>query len=467
MFHLAIGFVLGLLLGLDVVTSAYVAIALTFSSTIIIVKLLSDKREVDSLHGKIAIGFLIVQDIAVVVAMIGLSALGVGDDGSPLARLIEISLGALAMMLVVGLFIRWLATPLMRNVAHSTELLLVFGIALASLMAALGHVLGFSMELGGLLGGVALASTPYRDAMVSRMGALRDFLLLFFFISLGVQLDLHLLGAHVVPALVLSVFVLVGNPLIVMLIMGLMGYGKRTGFLAGLTVAQISEFSLVFIAMGLTLNHVNTDALGLVTLVGLITIVLSVYMITYSHHLYRWLEPWLKPFDRLNRGRTAEEPDFQHHHYDAIIYGWGRFGREIGRQLLDQGYRIAVVDFNPDTVAHSRKSGIEAYYGDASDPDFVGHLPLTHTRWIICTLRGQEMSTAHEDPRLAFLSALAHHDYKGRIALTSHRPEDIEPLKNKGADLVFLPYREAAKQAAHWVITSDSLYRSGDTPYEP
>jgi len=452
-----VGFALSMVLGLDAVTSAYVAIALTFSSTIIIVKLLTDKREVDSLHGKIAIGFLIVQDVVVVLAMIALSALGMGGDPeqSTLGRFLGIGLGALVMVALVGLFVRWLANPLMKRVAGSSELLLVFSLGLASLMAALGHRLGFSMELGGLLAGVSLASTPYREAIVSRMSSLRDFLLLFFFIALGTELDLHLLGAQVIPALVLSAFVLIGNPLIVMIIMGFMGYGKRTGFLAGLTVAQISEFSLVFIAMGLTLGHVSNDALGLVTLVGLITIVLSVYMITYSHTLYQWLDPYLGLFERRGSELTtleASPPTATH--YDAIIYGYGRFGSEIGLQLRAQGLTLAVVDFNPEVVQKCREQGTDAFYGDACDPDFVGHLPLSRTHWILSTVRGSDISLTHEDPRLVLLNALRQHDYRGRVALTTHQRSDVETLAQAGADLVFLPFRDAADQAADLILQS-------------
>lgn len=461
------GFLLGLLLGFGPLVSIYVAIALTFSSTIIIVKLLSDKRETDSLHGRIAIGFLIVQDIVVVLVMIGLSAMGVGGEGSDEStgnRLLGIGLGAIVMLGIVAVFIRYIADPLMRRVANSSELLLVFAIALATLLAALGHLLGFSMELGGLLAGVALASTPYREAIVSRLSSLRDFLLLFFFIALGSQLDLALLGGQVVPALVLSVFVLVGNPLIVMLIMGYMGYTKRTGFLAGLTVAQISEFSLIFMAMGLSLNHVDASALGLVTLIGLITIVLSVYMITYSHTLYRWLEPYLDVFERRSTSAATgaisdttveEEAHMKYKGYDAVLYGYGRFGSEIASRLTEQGYRIAIVDFNPETVKQCRLNGIEAYYGDACDPDFVEHLPLAHTRWVISTLRGQDHGVTAEDPRLALISALHHHGFEGQIALTTHKVSDIETLKDKGANLVFLPYRDAAGEATRLVLESD------------
>src|SRR6056297_2512145 len=120
---------------------------------------------------------------------------------------------------------------------------------------------------------------------------MRDFLLLFFFINLGMGLSLSALGDQLPAAVVLSLFVLIGNPLIVMAIMGYMGYRKRTGVLAGVTVAQISEFSLIFMAMGVTLGHVFDAAVGLVTLVGLVTITLSTYMILYSQTIYGWIEP--------------------------------------------------------------------------------------------------------------------------------------------------------------------------------
>lgn len=301
------GFVIGISLGMGALSALYVAVALTFSSTIIIVKLLSDKREADSLHGRIAIGFLIVQDLAVVFAMMALSSLGIGveegGDTDAVSRIGKIALYGAGMLIFIAAFIRYAATPLVGKIAHSSELLVTFAIAWAALLAAAGHYFGFSKELGGLLAGISLASTPFREAIVARLSSLRDFLLLFFFIALGSRLDLSLLGGRAVPALVLSAFVLIGNPVIVMVIMGAMGYRKRTGFLAGLTVAQISEFSLIFMAMGLTLGHVDSEALGLVTLVGLITIALSVYMITYSHTLYRWLEPALAPFERKRAQR--------------------------------------------------------------------------------------------------------------------------------------------------------------------
>lgn len=453
LFTSIIGFLIGLALGLDSVTALYVAVALTFSSTIIIVKLLSDKREVDSLHGRIAIGFLIVQDLFVVIAMMALSAFGVGQSGAEenaWMQILSISFYGLILLCLVGLFIRYVATPLVTRIARSTELLIIFAIAWAALLASVCQHVGFGKELGGLLAGVSLASTPFREAIVARLSPLRDFLLMFFFIALGSQLDLSLLGAQVAPSLVFSLFVLIGNPLIVVAIMGYMGYRKRTGFLAGLTVAQISEFSLIFVAMGVSLGHVSADSLGLVTLVGLITIALSVYMITYSHQLYRRVEPALGFFERRNpiREETAkQQSEMTQGKHDVILFGLGRYGRAIADHLMKNGYRILAVDFNPDEVRRWRKRGIDALYGDAFDQEFIGSLPLKDVKWVISAMPQHDLGLTHEDPRRVLMDSLKQQHYRGKIAISTQQVHDRQSLIDQGADLVFLPFHDAAERA--------------------
>lgn len=452
------GFLIGLALGLDPLTSVYVAVALTFSSTIIIVKLLSDKKEVDSLHGRIAIGFLIVQDIAVVVAMMVLSSLGVGAQGegetTPILQIVSVLFYGGLMLTFVGIFIRYIATPLTARIAHSPELLITFAIGWAAFLASVGSYLGFGKELGGLLAGISLASTPFREAIIARLSSLRDFLLLFFFIALGAQLDLSLLGAQVGPALIFSLFVLIGNPLIVMAIMGYMGYRKRTGFLAGLTVAQISEFSLIFMAMGLTLGHVSTESLGLVTLVGLITIALSVYMITYSHQLYRLLEPALGMFERKvpHREEEFERNKVDKKAYDVILFGLGRYGTAIARLLQKEGLNLLLVDFNPETVRKWRLNGFDAKYGDACDPDFIGSLPLRNVRWVLSAMPQHDLGVTHEDPRIILIESLKALNYDGKIAISTRSAEDVEELQNYGADLVLYPFLDAADRAVERLI---------------
>ena len=231
-----LGTALAMALGLDGLSALYVALALAFSSTIIIVKLLSDRREIDSLHGRIALGILIVQDTVVVAAMVVVATLGAGDDARTAGPLVMAG-GALAMAGVVWVFIRWLAVPLLARIARAPELVVIFAVGWAAGFAAVADTIGLGQELGGLAAGVSLASTPFRDAIGARLAPLRDFLLLFFFLSLGAGLDLAGLGAQVLPALVLSAFVLLAKPLIVLALAKALGYRARTGFLAGITLA--------------------------------------------------------------------------------------------------------------------------------------------------------------------------------------------------------------------------------------
>ena len=446
------GFLIGLALGLDAVTSLYVAVALTFSSTIIIVKLLSDKREIDSLHGQVALGFLIVQDLAVVFAMVALSAVGIGGAGG-IGDVALLLAAAAAMLAAVALFVRFGADPLTRSLSRSPELLVTSAIAMAAAFAAVADAIGLGKEIGGLLAGVALASTRYRDIIAARLAPLRDFLLLFFFVALGARLDLSAVGADLPAAAVFAAFVLIGNPLIVLAIMGAMGFRKRTGFLAGLTVAQISEFSLIFIAMGVSLGHVGADALGLVTLVGLITIAASVYMITWSHHLYAVCEPALGLFERRNPWRERPGADHAPHgRYDAVVIGAGRFGMAIARRLSAQGQRVLCVDFNPEALNRAAKAGLDVAYGDGADPEFIAHLPLAGARWVLATMPAHRDGLMQEDPRLAVLQGLSEAGYVGRRAVVSRHAAENARLAAEGADLIFEPFEDAADRAVEALL---------------
>ncbi|MBE0575581.1 MAG: cation:proton antiporter [Desulfuromonadales bacterium] len=445
LFTSVIGYLIALALSMTPIAALYVAVALTFSSTIIIVKLLSDKREVDTLHGRIALGFLIVQDLVVVLVMIGLNALGETGETSVAHGALTVLWKGIAFLVVVVLITRYLLPRLLLVLSRSQELLVLFGIAWAVSLAILGDTLGLSKEVGAFVAGVSLASTPYRDALGARLVSLRDFLLLFFFIDLGARLDLGMLGAQLGEALVFSLFVLIGNPLIVMIIMGLLGYRKRTGFLAGLTVAQISEFSLILGALGLSLGHIDAEIMGLITLVGLITICASTYMIIFSYPLYEWLAPWLKIFERQRPHREIElgvEPEGGG--AEIILFGLGRYGSGIAQVLRGRGARLLSVDYNPDLVS-SEPMGNPVLYGDAEDPEFVASLPLAHVQWVVSTARERQVNQA-------LIHTLRSLGYAGRIAVTVHGPGEVARLEQAGADLVLVPLADAAREAADRIL---------------
>ena len=456
------GFLICIALGMGAVEALYVAVALTFSSTIIIVKLLSDKREIDALHGRIALGFLIVQDICVVVAMIVLSAFdAAAGEGGALALAWALG-GGVALVAVAALFMRYLAEPLLTRMAREPELLVVFAIGWAAVGAAAADAVGLSKELGGLLAGVSLGSTSVREAIAARLAALRDFLLLFFFLQLGGLFNFAAIADRLGEAAILSVFVLVGNPLIVMMIMGVMGYRKRTSFLAGLTVAQISEFSLVFIALGHALGHVGLEAVGLTTVVGIVTIATSTYMIVYSATLYRWLERYLSPFERKRAPRedhlaeAGEAPP-----RPIVLCGLGRYGTAIAERLAERGVGFLGVDFDPEAVRTFQRRGWPAIYGDVSDPIFVAHLPLESATWVVVAVPHAAGVLGYADTNDALVSALRHAGFRGRIALTANFPVEVARLKGIGADAVLSPFADAAEEAVDRIL---GLGMQGEEP---
>jgi Kef-type K+ transport system membrane component KefB len=433
-FTSGIGFLIALQLGLDTTSALYVGVALTFSSTIIIVKLLSDKRELEDLHGRIAIGFLIVQDIVVVIVLIAVNTISAGE-GNLALDLGEVFAKATALLGGMGLLMRYVLPSILHWVARSSELLVLFAIAWAVAIAALANALDLSAEVGAFVAGVALATTPYRDAVGSRLVSLRDFLLLFFFIELGSQLELGDVGSQLGQAGVLSAFVLIGNPIIVMVIMGALRYRKRVSFLAGLTVAQISEFSLIFAALGLALGDIDQGTVSLITTVGLITIGLSAYMILYSDPIYRRLAPALSIFERSPgklRSDQAPPPDS----VDVVVYGRGRFGRHLVNELIGAGCRVVVVDYDPQQLGEPDRRTI---YGDAEDPEFVNHLPATS--WVVSTV-------ARIDTNLALLDALRAQPHRVSVALTAHTEADRRRLSATDVDLVLQPFADSARHAA-------------------
>jgi Kef-type K+ transport system membrane component KefB len=450
LFTALVGYFIAIALGFMHIESLYIAVALTFSSTIIIVKLLSDKGEVDTLHGRIAIGFLIVQDVLVIVAMIALNALSGGDTPGQIGpKVFTILINGTVFLIVVALLMRYFLTPLLNRLAPSNELLMLFSIAWAVALGALGHYLGFSREVGSFVAGVSLASTPYRDLIGGRLASLRDFLLVFFFVDLGATLELSSIGGQLGPALLFSLFVLIGNPLIVMVILGVMGYAKRTGFFAGLTVAQISEFSLILGALGVTLGHIGGQVLGLITLVGLVTICASTYMILYAQNLYLKLRPILGLFQRKIPYRETESTTgAQAESVDIIIFGMGRFGRTLLNDFIQKGYSALGIDYDPERIKKAKADGLTVRYGDAEDSEFVATLPWQQAKWIVNATHDH-----HINQNLSY--ALDGLHYPGYFAFTVASQSSGE-LLTRDRNLAIVPLEYAARQATATLLALDN-----------
>lgn len=430
-----VGFGLSIFLGIDRLAALYVAIALTFSSTIIVLKLLSDKGDVQSLYGKIAIGFLLVQDLIATVILIVISSVSVAETGN-LGLVVGLTLlKGLGLLVGILAVTRWLLPPLLDSFAKSQELLFLFSLAWGFGLATIFQLAGLSVEIGALIAGVALSTTAFAEEMSSRLKPLRDFFIILFFIVLGSNLTLSLTPQILIPTLVFSVYVLIGNPVIMIILMNLLGYHRKTSFMAGLTVAQISEFSLILASLGMQVGHLSPEVLTIVTLVGMVTIAGSTYLILYSDRLYPLLTRLLQLLELRQVQQSGKNKQIAH---DAYLFGFNRVGRELLEHFRRQGYSVGVVDFDPGAPARLPKNFKHFYYGDAANVEFLSELPLAKTKVVISTV-------PNLDTNMLLLKFFAQHRPSAISIIFAPTRGDAVCLYEAGASYVVLPHELGAQ----------------------
>jgi Kef-type K+ transport system membrane component KefB/Trk K+ transport system NAD-binding subunit len=425
-----VGFFIGQLLGFSTIVSIYIAIALTFSSTIIIMKLLSDKGDLETLYGRIAIGFLIIQDLIVIVILMVISSIPAGINFTTLA--LETVLKGVGVLLLLFLISVYIFPQLTKAIAKSQEFLLLFSIGWCFAIASLFYYLNFSIEAGALLAGITLSLSPYHYEIGSKMKPLRDFFIILFFILLGSQMIFTNISQYIIPIIIFSIFILIGNPLIVMVLMGLLGYTKRNSFLAGLTVAQISEFSLILVALGVKVGHLTTDILSLVTIIGLITIAGSTYLILYANKIYPYLSKYLGIFER--KGKKVDEHRYQKDGiYDIILFGYDRIGYDILESFKKIKKKFLVIDYNPETITKLAKEGFDCKYGDADDSELLNELNFSKIKMVV--------STVHNlDTNLLLINKIRESNKKAIITVVSHQIDEAIKLYDAGATYVLMPH---------------------------
>lgn len=437
LFTSAIGFGLSLLLGLATGEALYVAIALTFSSTIIIMKLISDKKELDKLYAKIAIGFLLVQDLAAALILVLVPLLSTAGEGELAWSVGLLVAQAIGLGVAVYLFAKLIIPRVFLQAAQSSELLFFVAVTWGIGVASLFSVVGLSLEVGALVAGIALSTSAFAEEIASRLKPLRDFFLVIFFLLLGSQLALADIQATLVPALVLSAFVLIGNPLIVYVLMQFFHYSRKVSFQAGLTVAQISEFSLIVMAMGLSLNQVRGQIVALVTLVGIITIALSTYAILYSDWLFEKIEPLLKKIpSREENGQTKLNRESGR---QVLWFGFNPIREELLKLFPGKSIQLTVIDYNPEFIKLAGELELKTVYGDASDVEFLATLPWHEVDAVVSMIPDPVINSL-------ILSQFSGGKKKKHSFFIAQNQEVADELYDRGAHHVALPFHLSAKQ---------------------
>jgi len=426
------GYIIAILLNFNHLHSIYIALALTFSSTIIVVKMLSDQKSLNSLYGKLSVGFLLVQDFVVILLLIILAGLEAGGGVALDHLLITFIIGFLFFsgMLILG---RNIFPYLFHKIAESQELLFLASLAwifgVVAMVELLEKTTGirFSIEVAGFLAGLALANSSEHFQIANRIKPLRDFFILAFFVILGSSIIFYDFTGLGWSVLIFSLFVLIGNPLIVMIIMGLMRYRKRISFMAGTTVAQISEFSLVFAVMGYRLGHLSQEAVALIVGVAIITITSSTYLIVYSEKIYSFLAPYLSIFERKKTIKDIIFPDISK---PIILIGGDRTGISIASKLIKE--KLLIIDFNPEIIEKLTRAGYSCFYADIMDPLIFNDVNFNKAEMIIST-------NPNLEDNINLIMGMKLAGVKGKIILRARSGQDAQILYEKGADYVFVP----------------------------
>ncbi len=430
LFCTILGFIIGKLLGYPDATAFFLALAFAFSSTVIVVKLLSDKGELDSLHGKIAVGFLLIQDLIAIAALLFLSSTNT-------ISLASIGLLILKLIIIIGIIIAasktivpWLA----RKFSRSTELIFLFAVSWCFLLAAAFETFGFSVEIGALMAGVSLSGTLFVREIESKVKPLRDLFIVLFFLFLGAQLELNASVATIIPAIVYSLFIILITPIVVMLLMKAMHFSKRTGFLLGTAVSQVSEFSLLLLFLAFKQGYITKDAVGIGTLVGIITILISTYLISHSENIYQKISPYLKIFGETQEKNTKITSQSQY-----FLIGCGRAGKEILSSM--DATKTTVIDFDPQIIASLNKNKINAVYGDVSDLEFIKSVNFSNAQILLAT-------TTNKNANHLLLKEVKKQSKNAIVILTAETAYDAIDLYDAGADYIILPHLVGGTHAA-------------------
>lgn len=434
----SVGYGASLLLGFDQITAVFIGIALFFSSTIIILKALSDKHELTRLYGQVAIGVILIDDIIATLALVAVAMLAQGSlDAATFGTLGLKALGLGLALYVAGAH---LIPRIGKTLASSSELLFLFSIAWGLSIASLFGLAGFSYELGALFAGVSLAGLPYATEMAAKLKPLRDFFIVLFFVTLGELFTFDTINAALGPALLLSAIVMLGKPIFVMASLGALGYTRFTSFKAAIHLSQISEFSIILIIFAATSGVAAESAVPVITLVALITIGLSTYMMKYDDQLYKILAKKLGLFERKKIKEKAQQKEA----YPAILLGYHKGGHEFIEAFRQMKLRYLVIDDDPEIIEHLEHQGIRHEFGDMTDEEFLVEINAANAELVVSTIESI-------DSNLATLRFLRRHNHEISYVCHALTYEDAAKLYEAGASYVSLPHYIGSERVSNFI----------------
>jgi Kef-type K+ transport system membrane component KefB/voltage-gated potassium channel Kch len=424
-----LGFAIALILGFALKEAAYIGIIVAFSSTMIVVKLMSDKRELDTLHGRIVIGTLLLEDFLALLALSILSAL----KGNPLFGVIFAILKGMVIVALALISTKVIFPWVFKVSAKSQELLFLSSISACFLFSIIAYYMNFSIAIGAFLAGLSLANLPYNFAIISKVRSLRDFFSTIFFVSLGMELAIGQITKLLIPLAILLLLVILVKPFIQMFLSSFFGYKKRVSFLTAISLAQVSEFSLIIVSQGLILGHIGKEIFTLTVLVTIFTMVLTSYFIQFESTIYMRIKKYLKKFDIFTEGYNELEYMPKKRKVDIILCGHNRIGYSVARTIYRMKKKLLVVDYNPEIIKDLIAKRRLCLYGDIGDLEVLERLPLKEVKMVISTVPSSRVN------RL-IIEKVKEVNKHAVIYVTAQSVDKALKLYDAGADYVILPH---------------------------
>ncbi|MBW3014184.1 cation:proton antiporter [Candidatus Woesearchaeota archaeon] len=423
-----LGFFIALLLGSFKIQAVYLGLIVAFSSTAIVVKLLSDKREIDTLHGRIIIGILLMEDFFAILALSLLATI----DTFTLSTFGLSMLKAGVLFGVAILMSKFIFPRMFKFAAKSQELLFMVSLAVCFIFAIAFSTIGFSIIIGAFVAGLALGNLDYSLEIISRVKPLKDFFVLIFFTSLGLQLSLSSFKTVWIALPIFIGIIILLKPFLIQLNCALFGYKKKVGFMTAVNMSQVGEFSLIIISQGMLLGHIKEEIFSLAMIIALVTITLTAYLSKYDQSLYKKFSRTLSIFDKANPIHHLEYlPDEKR--YDVILCGYNRIGYSVYKALRKMKKNVLLIDFNPETIRECIKKKMHCLYGDVGDMEVIDHMNLPTAKILISTIPD------FYDNKLLLKRAKTENPAIN-VFVTAHEVDDALKLYEMGADYVIMPH---------------------------
>lgn len=428
------GIIFTRLLGFNLLEAIYLGIAFSLSSTILMVKLISDKGDLEKFYGKLAVGFLLVQDLITILIFLMLPFFSfTSSQQSPL-----IFLFSLFLILFIPL-ISYKFLPKLENfLASSQELLFIFAISFALFISSIFKQLGVGLEIGALVAGVSLSSLKVSSEMASKLRPVRDFFFILFFVYLGFYVFFSNLTEILIKGLLLALFVILVNPLIMFLLVSKLKITTKSAFLLSLTSGQISEFSFILIGLGINLGHISANLYSLTALIGLLTFLGSTYIFSKGEEIYNRISKYLPSKEFPEIIQISQKS------YEIILFGCDRIGYSFLKILEKLKKNFLVVDYNLEKVKELEKLGFNVLYGDASEIEFLNNINFTGPKMVISTI--PDVFT-----NLLILKEYQKSNPQGIFIATAYTLEDALSLYENGSSYVITPHFLGGEHASHIV----------------